>query len=137
MYWDLHGHSRKHNAFMYGCEYMNTESKYNNFLLRAFPAVFSHLNSDFKFSNWSFKWEKTKEKTGRIVCFKELGITHSFTQETSFYGRERKEEDLEDTDLHMGVEDFKQLGVDLVKAIAFYQDDDFVTSLETEASKFK
>jgi hypothetical protein len=37
----------------------------------------------------------------------------------------------------MGVEDFKQLGVDLVKAIAFYQDNDFVTSLETEASKFK
>ena len=49
LYCDLHGHSRKKNAFMYGCEYTYNQSKYNNFLLRTFPSIFEEINPIFKF----------------------------------------------------------------------------------------
>ena len=114
---------------------MNSEYKYNNFLLRSFPAIFSEVNPIFNFRNCSFKCEKSKEKTGRVVCFKELGIQHSFTLENTFYGRERLETDSDDIDLHMSVNDFKQIGKDLMNSLAYYQNEEFINELETEASK--
>jgi hypothetical protein len=132
-YFDLHGHSRKKNAFMYGCEYSGNDSRHTNFLLRSLPGLFGCLNSIFKFSNCSFKLEKSKEKTGRVVCFKELGIMHSFTLETSFYGRERIESDPADADLHMNTSDFMQLGEDLAKTIWHYQNENFITALNEES----
>ena len=137
LYWDLHGHSRKKNAFMYGWDYTYNESKYNNFLLRAFPAIFSWVNSIFQFEKWNFKWEKTKEKTGRIVWFKELGIMHSFTQETTFYGKDKPSGFNQIEDLHMDIGDYKNLGVDLAKSISFYLNSEFMENLESEASKHK
>jgi hypothetical protein len=100
---------------MYGCDHTYPDRKYKNFLLRTLPAIFSNISDIFKFDKCSFKCEKTKDKTGRIVCFKELGIMHSFTQETTYYGRERETGDPENSDLHMSVADFKQIGVDLAK----------------------
>ena len=90
---------------MYWWDYYNTyqESKYNNFHLRMFPALLSSLNSNFKFEECTFKLEKFKQRTGRIVCFKELGIRHSFTLESSFYGRSKRDDDLDDVDLHFQV----------------------------------
>ena len=90
---------------MYWCDYYNTyqESKYNNFHLRLFPALLSSLNSNFRFEDCSFKLESGKQSTGRIVWFKEFGIRHSFTLESSFYGRTKQESDPDDVDLHFSV----------------------------------
>jgi cytosolic carboxypeptidase protein 2/3 len=129
-YFDLHGHSRKKNAFMYGCDYFGMDSRQKNLMLRSLPALFDSLSKIFKFSNWSFRVEKNKEKTGRVVWFKEFGIMHSFTLETSFFGREKTESDTDDTDLHMGTEDFEQLGVDLAKTISHYQNEEYMQALE-------
>ena len=129
LFWDLHGHSRKKNAFMYGWEYQN-ESKSDNFMLRIFPSIFQSINKIFKFKQCSFKLEKSKEKTGRIVCFKELGIMYSFTQETSFFGREREEGEPEDIDLHMSIDDFKTIGTDLMKTLSYFDNQEFWKTLE-------
>ena len=37
--------------------------------------------------------KNSKEKTGRIVWFKEFGIKYSFTLESSFFGREHNAQD--------------------------------------------
>lgn len=117
LYTDIHGHSRKRNAFMYGWEYEKFEydSRAKNALIRLFPALMEKKNQIFSFKDWSFKWEKAKEETGRIVCFKEIGIRHSFTLESTFYGREEAEDDPEGWDLHMHIKDFKEIGEDLAK----------------------
>lgn len=51
------------------------------------------------------------------MCFKEIGIRHSFTLEATFYGRDKTEEDIESTDLHMDIDDFKLVGEDLAKVM--------------------
>ena len=136
-FFDLHGHSRKKNAFMYGCEHSGADARKRNFMLRALPALFGAESRIFKFDHCSFKCEKAKEKTGRLVCFKELGVRHSFTLETSFYGREREEEDAADADMHMGVGEFEKLGEELCKTIWHYQQKEYLDELEYEASKFE
>lgn len=49
------------------------------------------------------------------MCFKEIGIRHSFTLESTFYGRDRTDEDPEDMDMHMGIPQFKLVGEDLAR----------------------
>jgi murein tripeptide amidase MpaA len=41
LYTDIHGHSRKRNTFMYGCEYsiIDYDSRAKNALIRLFPAL--------------------------------------------------------------------------------------------------
>ena len=136
LFCDLHGHSRKKNAFMYGCEYAG-DARSDNFMLRVFPSVFESLNKVFKFKQCSFRLEKSKEKTGRIVCFKELGIMYSFTQETSFYGREREEGDPDDIDLHMSIEDFKSIGRDILRTLSYFDNPEFISNLESEFLNIK
>lgn len=119
LFWDIHGHSRKKNAFMYGCE-SNTfeyDSRAKNACIRLFPALMAQKNSCFNFKDWSFKWEKSKEETARIVCFKEIDIRHSFTLESTFYGRDRTEDDAPDKDMHMNIKDFEVVGEDLAKTM--------------------
>jgi hypothetical protein len=45
-----------------------------------------HKNPVFSFSGCSFRIEKCKESTGRVVVFKEFNIMNSFTLECSFHG---------------------------------------------------
>jgi len=62
---------------------------------------------------------------------------HSFTQETTYYGREKEEGDPPNIDYHMNVQDFKVLGVDLAKVIAYYLNSEFTDNLEAEAIRHK
>ena len=71
------------------------------------------------------------------MCFKELGIVNSFTQESTFYGRDLKEGDDEDVDLHMQVQDFKQLGKDLVNTISYNLNEKFNQNLTLEAKNYE
>lgn len=88
LFCDIHGHSRKKNVFMYGCAYPGSDfegSKKNNFI-KILPLLLSQRNKCFSFKDCTFACEKEKESTARIVVFKELGITHSYTLEASFFG---------------------------------------------------
>jgi len=81
LYTDLHGHSRKKNIFMYGCE--GSRQRLEE---RVFPQLLSRRNDMFTFSDCSFKVQKARTSCGRIVVWKELNVVSSYTMEASFCG---------------------------------------------------
>jgi hypothetical protein len=90
LYCDMHGHSRKQNAFFYGCCYKNyeQEGRIKNAQLRIIPLLCCQRNNLFSLKDSRFNVEKCKESTGRVVIFKEFNIINSFTLECSFFGKE-------------------------------------------------
>jgi len=85
MYIDLHGHSRKYNVFMYGCD----EKKKPKPQVRAFPRFFSmhHVGRKYVcFQDCSFHVRKGRESTARVVVAREMNIPCSFTLEATFCG---------------------------------------------------
>ncbi len=110
LYLDFHGHSRKKNSFVYGCNHKGTDfdNRRKNGLISVYPLLLAKINQIFAFKDCWFNIEKCKESTARVVCFWELGILNSFTLETTFYGPEspdcliRKS----DSDVHMDISDF-------------------------------
>ncbi|XP_068116492.1 cytosolic carboxypeptidase 2 isoform X2 [Hyperolius riggenbachi] len=84
LYCDFHGHSRKNNVFMYGCNNKgHPESKLHE---RVFPLMLSKNAPDkFFFKACKFKVQKSKEGTGRIVMWRH-GIRNSYTMESTFGG---------------------------------------------------
>lgn len=87
-YCDFHGHFRKNNVFMYGCNYKCSEnsSLKRNAQIRIIPLLLSQWNTHFSYKDSEFQLEKDKESTARIVLFKEYGIKYSYTCEATFYG---------------------------------------------------
>ena len=94
LYCDMHGHSRKQNAFFYGCCYKNyeQEGRVKNAQLRIIPLLCCQKNKLFSLKDCRFRVEKSKESTARVVIFKEYNIMNSFTLECSFYGKEDNKE---------------------------------------------
>lgn len=90
LYTDLHGHSRKQNAFFYGCSYKNyeQEGRIKNAQLRIIPLLCCQRNNLFQLKDSRFTIEKCKESTARVVVFREMNIMNSFTLECSFFGKE-------------------------------------------------
>jgi hypothetical protein len=90
LYCDLHGHSRKKNAFFYGCSFKNyeQEGRIKNAQSRIIPLLCCQKNNLFSLKDCRFGMEKSKESTGRVVVFKEMNIMNSFTLECSFFGKE-------------------------------------------------
>jgi len=100
LYCDLHGHSRKMNVFMYGCENKEPSLRLQE---RVFPNMMSRNTSKFKYSSCRFKVQKKKEGTGRIVMWQQMGILNSFTMEATFAGYNNvhfNSRDLEDMGYH-------------------------------------
>lgn len=86
MYVDLHGHSRKYNVFMYGCDGDKKKPKPQ---VRAFPKFFAAHEYGQKYVSYddcSFHVKKGRESTARVVVAKELNIPLSYTLEATFCG---------------------------------------------------
>ena len=77
---DLHGHSRKTDAFFYGCSNLGHEDE------KIFPYLLSQANPSVSFLKSRFGVQKSKKGTGRVVGWRELGITNCFTLEATFAG---------------------------------------------------
>ncbi|XP_025909318.1 cytosolic carboxypeptidase 3 isoform X2 [Nothoprocta perdicaria] len=85
LYCDLHGHNRKKNVFVYGCE-RKQQAKAPTLHPRVFPLLLSKICPDkFSFPDCRFKVQKSKEGTGRVVMWK-MGISNSYTLEASICG---------------------------------------------------
>jgi len=76
---DLHGHSRKKDCFMYGCESRSLEE-------RVFPSLMANECDFFKFSSCNFAVQKSKARAARVVVNKEFGIQSCYTLEAAFSG---------------------------------------------------
>lgn len=64
LFCDLHGHSRKQNVFMYGCDKKDSPA-----WCRMFPYMLSKVNPYFSFEDSRFGVQKSKEATARIALF--------------------------------------------------------------------
>jgi len=101
---DIHGHSRKKNAFMYGCESrIRQGQQFHECIL---PKMLSQKAEIFSYDDCSFVVPKSKEGCGRVVAARELGILFAYTLEASFcgasFGRHQ--------DAHFTPRHFEQLG---------------------------
>ena len=79
---DMHGHSRKKNVFMYGPQYPIHDMRY--FKIRLLPKLMAEQTEMFRFYSCRFRIEKSKEKTARVVLWREFNILNCFTLEASF-----------------------------------------------------
>lgn len=85
MFVDLHGHSRKMNTFMYGCD----DKRKPKPTVRVFPKLLSWNQYGRKyvsFADCNFQVKKGRDGTGRVVVSKELGIQNAYTLEATFCG---------------------------------------------------
>nr|XP_030720271.1 cytosolic carboxypeptidase 2 isoform X3 [Globicephala melas] len=117
LYCDIHGHSRKSNIFLYGCN--NNDHK---FWLheRVFPLMLSKNAPDkFSFHSCNFKVQKCKEGTGRVVMWR-MGILNSYTMESTFGGSTLGNK----RDTHFTLEDLKSLGYHVCDTLLDFCDPD-------------
>ncbi|XP_011355309.1 cytosolic carboxypeptidase 2 isoform X2 [Pteropus vampyrus] len=117
LYCDFHGHSRKNNIFLYGCN--NNDHKYW-LHERVFPLMLSKNAPDkFSFHSCNFKVQKCKEGTGRVVMWR-MGILNSYTMESTFGGSTLGNK----KDTHFTTEDLKSLGYHVCDTLLDFCDPD-------------
>ncbi|XP_044921820.1 cytosolic carboxypeptidase 2 isoform X5 [Mustela putorius furo] len=117
LYCDFHGHSRKNNIFLYGCN--NNDRKYW-LHERVFPLMLSKNAPDkFSFQSCNFKVQKCKEGTGRVVMWR-MGILNSYTMESTFGGSTLGNK----RDTHFTTEDLKSLGYHVCDTLLDFCDPD-------------
>ncbi|XP_034071862.1 cytosolic carboxypeptidase 2 isoform X3 [Gymnodraco acuticeps] len=128
LYCDFHGHNRKNNVFMYGCNNRGDASlKLHE---RLFPLMMSKNAGDkFSFKSCKFRVQKSKEGTGRIAMWR-LGIKNSYTMEATFGGSTLGDR----RGTHFTTQDLKSLGFYFCDTLLDYCDPDptklsFVLSL--------
>ena len=56
---------------------------------RIYPLLFSKNSENFSFNGCNFVVQKARESTARVVMWKEMGITNTFTLEASFCGADQ------------------------------------------------
>lgn len=86
LYLDMHGHSRRKNAFIYGNEMPGNEEA-----PRILPFLISKFTQPlYSYDQSRFQVSRSKEHTARISVWRELGEKHPniFTLESSFCGPE-------------------------------------------------
>ncbi|XP_032956241.1 cytosolic carboxypeptidase 4 isoform X3 [Rhinolophus ferrumequinum] len=93
---DFHGHSQKKNVFLYGCSIKETlwqaqSSVGSSAILedvsyRTLPKILDKLAPAFTMSSCSFLVEKSRASTARVVVWRELGVSRSYTMESSYCG---------------------------------------------------
>ncbi|NXD87933.1 CBPC2 carboxypeptidase, partial [Halcyon senegalensis] len=116
LYCDFHGHSRKNNVFMYGCDGGGAGTR---LCQRVFPLMLSKNAPDkFSFPSCKFKVQKSKAGTGRVVMWR-LGVSNSYTMEVAFGGST-----LGGRSSHFTVEDLKSLGYHLGDTLLDFCDPD-------------
>ncbi|XP_048358394.1 cytosolic carboxypeptidase 3 [Sphaerodactylus townsendi] len=118
LYCDLHGHSRKENVFMYGCEKREHQEEGTVLHQRIFPFLMSkNCPNKFSFPDCSFKIQKSKEGTGRVVMWK-MGISNSYTLEVTFCGSK-----LENNDSHFNTKDLESIGYHFCDSLLHFCDE--------------
>ncbi|XP_055078208.1 cytosolic carboxypeptidase 2 [Periophthalmus magnuspinnatus] len=116
LYCDFHGHNRKNNVFMYGCN-SRSDASMNE---RIFPLMMSkNASNKFSFKSCKFRVQKSKEGTGRIAMWR-LGIQNSYTLEATFGGSTLGDR----RGTHFSTRDLKSLGFNVCDTLLDFCDPD-------------
>ncbi|XP_060223364.1 cytosolic carboxypeptidase 4 isoform X2 [Meriones unguiculatus] len=93
---DFHGHSQKKNVFLYGCSMKETlwqagctvggSALLEDVSYRMLPKILDKLAPAFTMNSCSFLVEKSRASTARVVVWRELGVSRSYTMESSYCG---------------------------------------------------
>ncbi|KAM9090630.1 cytosolic carboxypeptidase 4 [Megaptera novaeangliae] len=93
---DFHGHSQKRNVFLYGCSIketlwqagstVGTSNLLEDVSYRTLPKILDKLAPAFTLSSCSFLVEKSRASTARVVVWREMGVSRSYTMESSYGG---------------------------------------------------
>mmetsp|Transcript_47264 Transcript_47264/g.34556 ORF Transcript_47264/g.34556 Transcript_47264/m.34556 type:complete len:275 (-) Transcript_47264:1306-2130(-) len=123
MFLDLHGHSRKRNVFMYGCQcsQQDVNQHRSNNLIKVVPYMLGQRSKLFSFGDCKFANEKEKEATARLVMFREMQVLNSYTLEATFYAMYnqktfKKKYNVED-ELQLKAEDLMAVGADFCQTL--------------------
>jgi len=109
LFCDLHGHSRKPNVFMYGCDIKGAPEE-----TRFFPLLLSKLSPLFDLKASRFGVQKSREATARVALFKELKTCALvYTMESTFSGLDMGPH----SGLHISTKLLESMGVDLCRAL--------------------
>jgi hypothetical protein len=112
LFCDLHGHSRKQDVFIYGC---NNKQKPEE--CRILPLILSKINKVFNFNYCKFGVQKSKESTARVCLYKELKTCPNiFTIESTFSGIDFGDSAGE----HITIEQLAGIGRDLCRSLLVY-----------------
>lgn len=115
MYGDFHGHGKKLGSFIYGCNKIVNGSFTSWTKVRLFPRILAKNSALFSYNECIFNIDPNKEGTGRIVIWKEIGISNSFTIETSLYGYHNGKEIVPHT-----LESYSEIGQEIGKSLLEY-----------------
>jgi len=83
---DLHGHSTKKESFFYGCNRTSWGGASSWAQVRLLPRILARKCRFFNLAECHFRVTEDKRNTARVVAWRELKISNSFTLETSFFG---------------------------------------------------
>lgn len=81
---DLHAHSQQKSVFLYGPHYPLHSVRYMK--ARILPRLICAQSPLYRYPACRFRNERSKRKAARLVIWKELKLTNSYTIEASFYG---------------------------------------------------
>ena len=112
LYVDLHGHSRKMDAFTFACEPSQQRRNclpFSRERVRIFPLLLSKRNQGFNLANCTYKVLQAKEGAARVTAATELGVSNSYTLEASMAGSS--------AGYHFTRQDYETLGRDIGKAL--------------------
>ncbi|ORX79241.1 Zn-dependent exopeptidase [Anaeromyces robustus] len=112
LYCDFHGHSRKKNIFLYGCELDKSEI-FKDITEKTFPNQMNSLLNYFDIDSCKYVIEDYKKSTARVVGYQELKTYYSYTLECSFAGYENKLNKQE----HYHPKHLKHIGATFIKSL--------------------
>ncbi|XP_078049658.1 cytosolic carboxypeptidase 1 isoform X2 [Augochlora pura] len=117
---DYHGHSRRKNVFLFGCSRSGSWSAADRakpdqpvqYLM--LPHLIQRISPAFALPLCSFKVERNKESTARVAIWRQLGVSRSYTMETSFCGCDQGVL----AGLHLDTRHLKAVGQDFCQALS-------------------
>ncbi|KAL4487062.1 hypothetical protein ABPG72_001514 [Tetrahymena utriculariae] len=130
---DLHGHSKKMNAFFYGNP--NDEDAEES---RIFPLVCAEECRFIDFSSCTFNLQQSKSNTARIALYNQLFKvykTNILTLEASFYGSTNKNQEKN----HFTIEQYKEIGAAICKSMykLYKQEEEYEIEIQKQLEQQK
>ncbi|OAD52362.1 Cytosolic carboxypeptidase 1, partial [Eufriesea mexicana] len=121
---DYHGHSRRKNVFLFGCSRSGSWSAADRakpdqpaqYLM--LPHLMQRISPAFALPLCSFKVERNKESTARVAIWRQLGVSRSYTMESSFCGCDQGAL----AGLHLDTKHLKAIGQDFCQALSMMKD---------------
>ncbi|XP_043794368.1 cytosolic carboxypeptidase 1-like isoform X1 [Apis laboriosa] len=121
---DYHGHSRRKNVFLFGCSRSGSWSaadrakpdQPSQYL--TLPYLMQKISPAFALPLCSFKVERHKESTARVAIWRQLGVSRSYTMESSFCGCDQGLL----AGMHLDTKHLKAIGQDFCQALSMMKD---------------